>query len=458
MKAGFKAILIIFLSLFLLSSPITLANQDSGNPSFEEWLKTPLGLKAMSFTKTLFLADTIYYQPLTPEQTEAIKKIQGESLSEIVGVLDKHSRYHGVEEWEEIKESLEGKFEGVGLRLSIPDLSKLQEKLMAIVREKIPSLNSEILNPEFIKAVYKWITEINPEAKKLYDRITQGIIPESGLLIDGVIAKGPAEKSGIKKGWLIIKIDDKKIEGMAMKDAVKLIKGPSGTKVRLTLVPPKSERIRTPIEAEITRGVIQTSIISSARMLNGETGYIRFTDFYEGVDKDFKNNVAFLKSRGMKSLIIDLRDNPGGLLHMAHRILEVLVPAGRIAIYAKYRDSNLEPYWSLPENVIPKVFSGKIAVLINENSASASELVTISLKEQIGAVVIGQKSYGKASIQVIKALPDGSGLRLTIGHYLSPVSGEDIHAKGVIPDIEISDDPDTPEDEVILKAIKKLNK
>jgi len=273
-----------------------------------------------------------------------------------------------------------------------------------------------------------------------------------------VIAKGPAEKSGVKKGWLIIKIDDKKIEGMAMKDAVKLIKGPSGTKVRLTLVPPKSERIRTPIEAEITRGVIQTSIISSARMLNGETGYIRFTDFYEGVDKDFKNNVAFLKSRGMKSLIIDLRDNPGGLLHIAHRILEVLVPAGRIAIYAKYRNGNLEPHWSPPENVIPKVFSGKIAVLINENSASASELVTISLKEQIGAVVIGQKSYGKASIQVIKALPDGSGLRLTIGHYLSPVSGEDIHDKGVIPDIEISDDPDTPDDEVILKAIKKLNK
>ncbi|PIU99622.1 MAG: peptidase S41, partial [Candidatus Tagabacteria bacterium CG03_land_8_20_14_0_80_41_22] len=131
---------------------------------------------------------------------------------------------------------------------------------------------------------------------------------------------------------------------------------------------------------------------------------------------------------------------------------------GRIAIYAKYRDSNLEPYWSLPENVIPKVFSGKIAVLINENSASASELMASSLKEHGIAVIIGKKSFGKASIQVIEALPDGSGLRLTIGHYLSPVSREDIHDKGVIPNIEISDNPDTPDDEVILKAIKELNK
>jgi carboxyl-terminal processing protease len=141
---------------------------------------------------------------------------------------------------------------------------------------------------------------------------------------------------------------------------------------------------------------------------------------------------------------------------MTDKILEVLVPAGRIEIYAKYRNGNLEPYWSPPENVIPKVFSGKIVVLINENSASASELVAISLKEQLEAKIIGRKSFGKGTIQTVFPLPDGSALRLTTGHYLSPVSGEDIDGKGVIPDIEITDNPDTPQDEVIIKAIEIL--
>jgi len=414
-----------------------------------------------TYSEVLYHIENEHFGKLTPDQIKAIREIQEESLSAIVSELDKHSRYHKSEQWKEIQENSRSKFGGVGLTLDVPDLSKLDEKLTAIVKEKIPGFGSEeSKNPDFLKAIYKWIGEINPEAKELSRRIKERIIPKKGILIEEVASGGPAEKAGLKKGWYITKIDGKRTEGMALKDAIKLIKGPSGTKVKLTLAPPGKKRNKTAIkETEITREIIETSVITIEKAISDKIGYIKFGGFYEGVGEDFKNSLLRLKISGDGKLILDLRSNPGGRLDEAGKVLGALLPEGRIAIYILERNGELTPLYSLPQSKTAKIFSGKIVVLINENSASASELVAISLKEQVRAVIIGKKSYGKSSIQSLFILSDDSCLRLTTSHYLSPVFREDIEKKGgIIPDIEIGDDPNTPEDEVLEKAIEILKK
>ena len=430
MKAAIPKIMALFFLLWLF---IFKGLSDSENIRIESL--SPAKKLSYTYGEVLYRIENEHFEKLTPDQIKAIREIQEESLSAIVSKLDKHSHYHKAEQWKKIQENSQGEFGGVGLTLTVPGLSKLNEKLTAIIKEKMPEFGSEeSKNPDFLKAIYKWIGEINPEAKELFRRIKEGIIPKEGILIEEV--------------------------GMALKDAIKLIKGPSGTKVKLTLAPPGKKRNKTAIkETEITREIIETSVITIEKAISDKIGYIKFGGFYEGVGEDFKNSLLRLKISGDGKLILDLRSNPGGRLDEAGKVLGALLPEGRIAIYILERNGELTPLYSLPQSKTAKIFSGKIVVLINENSASASELVAISLKEQVRAVIIGKKSYGKSSIQSLFILSDDSCLRLTTSHYLSPVFREDIEKKGgIIPDIEIGDDPNTPEDEVLEKAIEILKK
>ncbi|MGB9637602.1 MAG: S41 family peptidase, partial [Microgenomates group bacterium] len=396
----------------LLTTLFIIFSNAQNKTSFEKWLSSsPLGLTAISFAEALFFVETNYYQALRPEQIEAIKTIKEDCLSEIVGLLDKHSSYYNAEEYEEFQLIREGKFEGVGLHLSLPYLTTLIEKRETILKEIAPRL--DIRDQNLKRAIIRHLKKTDPQFEKLERDIAKKIISQEGILIEEVMPNSPAEKAGVKRGWYIGKIDGKKLEGVSLDEAIKMIRGPKGTKVKLTLYPPKNER-GSPTEVEIERSIVKRPLITKAELLSFKVGYIKLTNFDEGIDEDFKNKVVFLKSQGMKSLIIDLRDNPGGLVNMADKILESLVPAGRIEIYTKERNG-LNPFWSPPENVAPKIFSGKIAVLINENSASAAELVAISLKEQGVAIIIGRPSYGKASIQKIVSLTDGTALCLTIG-------------------------------------------
>jgi len=456
MKAAIPKIMALFFLLWLF---IFKGLSDSENIRIESL--SPAKKLSYTYGEVLYRIENEHFEKLTPDQIKAIREIQEESLSAIVSKLDKHSHYHKAEQWKKIQENSQGEFGGVGLTLTVPGLSKLNEKLTAIIKEKMPEFGSEeSKNPDFLKAIYKWIGEINPEAKELFRRIKEGIIPKEGILIEEVASGKPAEKAGLKKGWYITKIDGKRTEGMALNDAIKLIKGPSGTKVKLTLAPPGKKRNKTAIkETEITREIIETSVITIEKAISDKIGYIKFGGFYEGVGEDFKNSLLRLKISGDGKLILDLRSNPGGRLDEAGKVLGALLPEGRIAIYILERNGELTPLYSLPQSKTAKIFSGKIVVLINENSASASELVAISLKEQVRAVIIGKKSYGKSSIQSLFILSDDSCLRLTTSHYLSPVFREDIEKKGgIIPDIEIGDDPNTPEDEVLEKAIEILKK
>ncbi len=422
---------------------------------FSAWTaQNELGVATFSVGTMLYLIENGFYQELTPDQKEALKKVLEETKALLALELDKHSAYHNAEEIKGLKEEQQKNFEGIGIALKIPDAKKMQEKFETILKLEIPKFKFDDPDRKFIKSAIEWVTKINPEAAGLYRKISKGIIPPKGLLIHEIMSGGAAETAGIKKGWFIKAADGKPLEGMELKKAIGLIKGPAGTKVELLLYPPIGDNSSRPYVINVTRKSVKRHYISYD-MAAPKIGYLKIPDFYDGVKQDFKTAVADLKNRSAEQLIIDLRNNPGGFLHMAAGILETLLPAGRIGIYAKYRGGKVDSYYSPPE---PKIFKGKIAVLINGHSASASELVTISLKEHDMAIVIGETSYGKGSIQTILSLPDGSALRLTIGHYYSPVNDECVDGKGVTPDIQITDNPDTPEDEVLEKAIEELSK
>lgn len=452
----FKSMLIFFLSVcfFINSATYAYPKEDE----FSQWLNsTPLGRKAISYITALYSLDTKYYKELTPEQLEAIKKIQDEALLLISSKLDKHSAYINAERFGDFKDRLSSGFEGIGVQTTVPGLKRLNEEFGEIIRNSVP--DPKLLEDRGFRIILvEYLSKTKPGFSDLYQRITNPLVPSEGLLIEKILPGQPAEKAGMKnkEGWHIVRVNNEKIESMPFEDAVKLIRGPKGTKVKITIVPPLSEKGSPEQTIEIERGFVGTSLIE-IKLTAPQIGYLKIHNFYHGADKDFEAAVENLKSLGMEKLILDLRGNPGGYMDAADKILEVILPAGRVGSFAEFRGGVSDVILSPPENKVPKIFKGKIIVLIDGNSASASELVASALKEQGSAVVIGEKSYGKGTIQTSIPFLDGSALHLTIGRYLSPVTGECVDGKGVIPDIKITDDPATATDEVVEKAIEVLS-
>ncbi len=461
-KNGFKSIVLILAFVFCFSFSFSYASAQTPEEQarFEQYLmwmtQNELGVAAFSVGTMLYVIENGYYQELTPGQKEALKKVLEETKASLASELDKHSAYHDAKQIKAIIEEGEKQFEGIGVTIGIPGVKKAYEKFETILKREIPRFNFDDPDQKFVKAAIEWITKTNPEAAELYRKISKGIIPAEGLLINEIMLGGGAETAGIKKGWFIKSVGGKPLEGMEMEKAIGLMKGPAGTEVELLLSPPTDDNTSQPYTIAVVRKSINVNRhYISYDMVAPKIGYLKIPDFYDGVNQDFKTAVIDLKSRGAERLIIDLRNNPGGLVHMATNILEVLLPAGRVEIYTKHRDDPPEYFVSSQK---PKIFKGKIAILINGYSASASELVTISLKEHGVAIVIGETSYGKGSIQIVLPLPDDSALRLTIGRYYSPINGECVDGKGVTPDIQISDNLNTPQDEVVERAVEELSK
>ncbi len=455
-KIGKVGILILTL-VFCFS--YASAQQPTSRESLAQYLlwvaQNELGVATFSIGTMLYVIENGYYPELTPGQKGALKKVLEETKASLASELDKHSTYHSAEQIEATIEEETKQFEGIGVVVGIPDAQKTQEKFERLIRQEILKFKFDDPDKKFVKAAIEWITKTNTEAAELYKKITKGIIPPEGLLINEIIPGGAAVEYGIKKGWLIKTVDGKTLQGMELKKAIELIKGPAGTKVELSLFPPVGDNTAHPYVIKVIRKNVKRHYISY-NMAAPKTGYLKIPDFYESVSQDFKTAITDLKSRGAEKLIIDLRNNPGGLLDMAGKILDILSPAGRIEIYAKYRGGKINLYLSPPKTESqPKE---KIVILINKNSASASELMAISLQEQKVATIIGEQSFGKGSIQTIIPLPDGSVFRLTIGRYYSPVNDICVDEKGVTPDIQITDDPTTPQDEVLKRAIQELSK
>ncbi len=242
----------------------------------------------------------------------------------------------------------------------------------------------------------------------------------------------PAQKAGVQAGDLIIRLDSAPVKGMSLGDAVKIMRGKPGTDIVLTIVREGEEK---PLTITITRAIIKVKSIKS-RMLEDGFGYVRITQFQARSGKDLAKALKKLnKDSGgqLKGLVLDLRNNPGGVLNAAVDVSDAFLGKGTI-VYTEGRIKNSEMRFNASSGDLLK--GAPIVVLINGGSASASEIVAGALQDHKRAVILGQPSFGKGSVQTILPMQGGTALKLTTALYYTP-SGRSIQAEGIVPDIEL---------------------
>ena len=242
----------------------------------------------------------------------------------------------------------------------------------------------------------------------------------------------PAQRVGIRSGDLIIDVGGTSLKDLPISDAVKLMRGEPGTSVEITVM---RKEIKEPLKFNITREIIISKGVKSY-LFDKKIGYVRLSNFQSNSTNDVKDAIYELNRESnnkMEGLIVDLRNNPGGVLGTAVGISDLFLTEGKI-VYTKGRTykSKLE-YFASPQDIIDGL---PLIVLINEGSASASEIVAGALQDHKRAMIMGTKSYGKASVQTIQELNDGSALKLTTARYYTPL-GNDIHENGIKPDLVI---------------------
>ena len=267
----------------------------------------------------------------------------------------------------------------------------------------------------------------------------------------------PADKAGIKAGDFIVKIGDEQVQGKSLMEAVKLMRGPVETSIDLTV---RRKNVKKPLNFTIVRKIIEVQSVSS-KIISKEKniGYIRLKSFNENSDDQFLKSIKkFEKNTRLKGYVIDLRNNPGGLLTQAINITDIFLDDGEIVSTKGRRISETRKFFAKKGDET----KGKpLVILINNGSASASEIFAGALKDHKRAIILGENSYGKGSVQSIIPLKNGGGMRLTISKYYLP-SGKSISEVGVTPDILIEENEnefkiDTDKDNQLNYAIKLFN-
>lgn len=279
---------------------------------------------------------------------------------------------------------------------------------------------------------------MNQEEKQAYSESLEGAYDGIGVLatldkqmrpvIAQVYRNTPAQRAGLQKGDVFLAIDGEAIDLTASADLTQVtgkIRGKTGTEVKITV-----ERNGQTLDFTMKREQVHINYVTS-RMLNGTVGYLKIDEFSGSALSEYQDAVAELKSAGMQKLVLDLRDNPGGFVDYAVEIADELLPSGTI-ISVKDKNGKSKEYTS---DAAAEQFP--LAVLVNGNTASASEILTVALKEHGRATIIGEKTYGKGIIQSHFNLSWGGYLKLTTASYYSP-DGNPIHEVGVQPDVEIS--------------------
>ncbi|MDP2654514.1 MAG: S41 family peptidase [Candidatus Omnitrophota bacterium] len=344
----------------------------------------------------------LFSYALTTIQSEYVdekkpKELIYGSLKGMLSSLDPHSQFLDPDEYEELKTETQGKFGGLGIEISIRD---------------------------------GLLTVISP------------------------IEDTPAWKAGIKAGDRIVKIEDDLTRDLTLSEAVKKLRGDPGTKIKITVLREDEFKL---LDFTIIREVIQVQDIKDPQILEDNIGYLRLTEFREESFNEFRKAIVGLKDKGADSLIVDMRNNPGGLLNIAIKISEEFLPVGQTIVSTKGRRSSQDTV-TLSKESPDKILDWPMVVLINEGSASGSEIFAGALKDNKRAVIVGEKSFGKGSVQSVIPLPDGSGLRLTTSKYFTP-SGVCIHGIGIMPDVVVKrEERDKKEDEEEKKAKKDVSK
>lgn len=309
------------------------------------------------------------------------------ALKGMLSSLDEHSQFLDPDTYNELKIDTEGKFGGLGIEIAIKD---------------------------------GMLTIITP------------------------IEDTPAWRAGIKAGDGIVKINDELTREMSLTDAVKKMRGKPGDMIKLSVLRQGDKKL---LEFSIKREMIKIKDVKYAQILEGGIGYIRLTEFRENTSQQLNAAISSLSKQKMNALILDLRNNPGGLLEEAARITGKFIPQGKLIVYTKSRKSSEDVRFTA--QVKNPILNLPLVILINEGSASGSEVVAACLQDYKRAMVIGTKSFGKGSVQAIIPLGDGSALKLTTSKYFTP-SGKVIHGKGVIPDVIVeADKPSADKNDVL---------
>ncbi|SMC24442.1 carboxyl-terminal processing protease [Andreprevotia lacus DSM 23236] len=340
-----------------------------------------------TFTTVFGLVKQSYVDPVED------KKLINEAIKGMVSGLDPHSTYLDADAFKDLQESTQGEFGGLGLEVNMED---------GLVR---------IVSP---------------------------------------IEDTPAYKAGIKAGDFIVKIDDTQVQGIALSDAVKKMRGKPGTNVTLTVLRKGESK---PLVFNLKRAVIKTQSVKS-KLAEPGYGYIRVTQFQEPTTENVAKAIEALYKENkapLKGLVLDLRNDPGGLLNSAVGVSAAFLPKDALVVYTEGRTADAKIRLTATKenymrggksdyfaNTPKEVKTVPLVVLVNGGSASASEIVAGALQDQKRALVVGTQTFGKGSVQTILPIDEKSALKLTTARYYTP-SGRSIQAKGIVPDIEVSE-------------------
>lgn len=321
------------------------------------------------------------------------KKLLEDAIRGMLSGLDPHSSYLASEEYKELQEGTTGQFGGLGIEVGMEN--------------------------GFVKVV-------------------------------SPIDDTPAQRAGVKAGDLIVRLDDKPVKGMSLADAVKIMRGEPGSQIILTVI---REGEEAPLKFELTRDIIKVKSVKS-RLLEKNYGYLRISSFQSGTGQSLLEAIDDLKKENegpMKGVVLDLRNNPGGVLNAAVDVSDAFIDSGLI-VYTEGRIKNSEMRFNAtPDDVIN---GAPIVVLINGGSASASEIVAGALQDHKRAIIMGEKSFGKGSVQTILPTSNGAAVKLTTARYFTP-SGRSIQAQGIEPDVTLARVKLAALDKAKIEAVKE---
>lgn len=260
-------------------------------------------------------------------------------------------------------------------------------------------------------------------------------VENGGVKVISPIEDSPAFKAGIHAGDTITAVDGKKLENVSVDEAIKVMRGEKGTPVKVTVERPSGEKV----DVSLVRDDIRLTSVKGVRALGDGIGYLRITQFNEPVSDEFAKALAKLEKEKMTGLVIDLRDNPGGLLESAVGVAEQVLKKGDEIVSVRGRDPQKARQRFEAGDCAHRNTSVPIAVLVNGGSASASEILAGALRAHKRAILVGERTYGKASVQnVIKlSLRPDCAIRLTTGYYYTP-DGKMIHGVGIVPDVQVA--------------------
>ena len=335
---------------------------------------------------------------------------------------------------------------GAEATLPLEDLRTFTEVFAKIKNDYVESINDKTLLENAIRGM---LSGLDPHSAYLipddYQELQAGTSGEFGGLgievgmEDGFIKviapidDTPAQRAGVEAGDLVIRLDDTPVKGMSLAEAVKVMRGAPGTDIVLTIVREGADR---PLRITITRDVIRVTSVRS-RSLEPGYGYVRISQFQVRTGESLREAIANLREvsggDGLKGLVLDLRNNPGGVLNAAVSVSDAFLDKGTI-VYTEGRMDDAQLTFSAKGSDI--LDGVPLVVLVNAGSASASEIVAGALQDHRRAVIMGEKTFGKGSVQTILPLDNGSALKLTTARYYTP-SGSSIQARGIVPDITL---------------------